>query len=579
MRLDAWPTRAQFRPEEPVGIEVRVTDATPARGVPLSARISALGIDVTSARGQVETSNDGCGQATLFVQLPPTEPPSLDSIGYGVEVIALKEEGGGGRATTAFDVAPHWSAAPRYGFAADFAPDEEPAESMRRADEMLKLHANVIQFYDWMASHHTFLPATEEFVDPLGRRLSHAVVRRKVELARERGMAALAYGALYGAEADFSDAHPDWLLYDGAEQPLRLADLFYLQDFSEGSPWRDWIIGQYEQAVAQLGFDGIHIDQYGFPKRALSRASGTWRQIDVGDRFPGFVDEAASRVLALKPEGGSIFNCVNAWPLEGMARASRDAATYIEVWEPHVNYRDIYELVSRARLLRPNKQVILAAYLRPFHPQSERSVGALNAFRLVSATIHASGGFHLIAGEGNGLLAEAYYPRYGLLEADELAVVRRYADYVVRNTRLLHGAVDADIAWTHVGPANEVIVLDHPQLTAYGAGARPNSLWLIARESDGRVSLHLVNLRGIASDAWNAEQPQAPDALEGIEVRAKLTGTVEGVWWDTPDDDVGLARALPFEVVTAAGGRVLTFRLPLVEFWSTVWWQTTGDAR
>src|SRR5581483_1801682 len=111
--------------------------------------------------------------------------------------------------------------------------------------DLLRLHVNVVQFYDWMASHHSFLPETDEFTDPLGRRLSLEVVRRKIALAHERGMVALAYGALYGAEAGFSLAHPDWLLYDGRHEPLALADIFYLQDFGPQSPWREWIIEQY----------------------------------------------------------------------------------------------------------------------------------------------------------------------------------------------------------------------------------------------------------------------------------------------------------------------------------------------
>ena len=467
----------------------------------------------------------------------------------------------------------HWWAAPRYGFFCDFSPDEPPAESERRADDLLRLHVNVVQFYDWMASHYEFFAPTVEFTDPLGRRLSHEVVRRKVDLAHERGMAALAYGALYGAEEAFSKEHPDWLLYNGAGHPLTLADIFYLQDFTEASGWRDWILGQYRRALAGLPFDGIHIDQYGAPKRALSRASGAWREVDVGAEFPGFVEEAASMLEEIRPEGGSLFNCVNAWPLEAMAAVTADAATYIEVWEPHSTYRDLYELVRRARRLRPDKEVILAAYLRPFHPRDGRRPGALNTFRLASAAVNAGGGFHLIAGEGRGLLTEAYYPNYERLAADEFEVVRRYFDFVVRNTALLHGPCGPDIAWTHVGPTNEAILLSHPDLGRYGAGAQPDSLWVVGRETGRVASLQLVNLRGLWGDEWNSDHPEAPRALEDLEVRVRTVGDVAGVWWDTPDDDVGLARPLAFEVREGEEGRFLVFRVPRVGFWSMAWWR------
>ena len=33
-------------------------------------------------------------------------------------------------------------------------------------------------------------------------------------------------------------------------------------------------------------------------------------------------------------------------------------------------YRDLYDLIRRARELRPRKHIILAAYLRAFHPDA-----------------------------------------------------------------------------------------------------------------------------------------------------------------------------------------------------------------
>lgn len=560
-RLDAWPTRAQLRPGEPLELLIDASD-------PMTVGVRLTDGETTVA--QTEVSVAGPGRIRTTVSLPRGIGSGA---GYGIEV----RGGEGLRATTAVDIAAHWSAAPRYGFFSDFDPGETPEESARRADALLKLHINVVQFYDWMVSHHTLVSPTDEFTDPLGRRLSHAVARRKVELVHERGIAALGYGALYGAEAEFSQAHADWLLYDGERRPLSLAGLFFLQDFAEGSPWRTWILDQYALAVDRLGFDGIHIDQYGTPKWALSRAAGDWRRIDVGAAFPGFVEEAARLLRDRRPEGGSIFNCVNAWPLDGMVAVASDAATYIEVWEPSTRYRDLYELVRRARLLRPDKQVILAAYLQPFAPDVLRTGGALTAFRLASAAIGASGGFHLIAGEGQALLTEAYYPRYGRLDDAEAAVVRRYFDFTVRNTALLHGPAAPDIAWTHVGPTNDLILLDHPNLQTYGAGAQVGSLWVIGHERGDLTVLQLINLRGLSIDAWNSPQERLPSPLVDVEVRVRIVGGIAGVWWDTPDDEIGLARSVAHEVANTAAGRLLVFRVPRIDVWSTVWWRATDE--
>ncbi len=519
--LSITPTRAQFRPGEAPRFRIAVTGwgggplevhGTVTRGAPAHGRVASFvaSIDVDSA---------GNGARELQLELPDASAAAGFAVG-------IESADGQHRASTAFDVAPHWRDAPRYGFFSDFAPDEDEATSVARADALLALHVNVVQFYDWMYSHHTLVAPTTEFTDPLGRQLSHDVGRRKVTLAHERGMAALAYGALYGAEKEFADEHPDWLLYDGRHERLQLADIFYLQDSREVSGWRRWIIDQYRDAIEQLGFDGIHIDQYGYPKRSLSRATGDWAEVELTREFPSFVEQACRETLETAREGGgSIFNLVNAWPLEAMPAVESDAATYIEVWDPHSTYRDLYDLIRRARELRPRKHIILAAYLRAFHPDDGRGAGAMNSLRLAWAAINASGGFHLLAGEGTGVLAEAYYPKYGTLDPGEFEILRRYADFAVRNTAALHGG-GTDVAWTQVGELNDVVLLELPAPgdPGYGAGAVPGTVWTIGRESSGVTSLSLINLVGLASPRWNSDQVTAPTRLESIRVRAVVTG-------------------------------------------------------
>lgn len=541
----------------------------PSARIQLEGTVFELGRPTSGIKGELELDRNGNGETALETAVSPLT--SGHSVGYAVEITA-SDGSRSATSTTAFDVADHWSQAPRYGFLSDFNSEESAEESQRRLDMLLRLHVNVIQFYDWMATHHTFLAPSEEFTDTLGRRLSHAVVRRKIDLGHERGMAAIAYGALYGAEREFSESHPELLLYDGRGVPLSLADLFFLQDFSESSSWRSWILAQYERALDVLGFDGIHIDQYGCPKQALSRVTGAWRTFDAAQEFPGFVEEAARRVLERRPIGGSIFNCVNAWPLEGMASVASDAATYIEVWDPHSSYRELYELVRRAREIRPSKQVILAAYLLPFSPAKERRPGALTAFRLASAAIHGSGGFHLLPGEGASFLTEAYYPRYGPLADREYAVVRRYYDFIVRNTTLLHHWQGHDLAWTHVGATNDVITLHHPDLEEYGAGARLGALWVIARKSGVVTALQLINLRGLVSDKWNVAHESPPAAIESVELRIAIIGGISEAWWDTPDDDVGRPRPLSVTVLDEPDGRFARLRIPRIDIWTAVWW-------
>lgn len=68
---------------------------------------------------------------------------------------------------------------------------------------MNKFHLNVIQFYDWMYRHDDLVPRQDEFVDPMGRTMSYKVIREKVAALHDKGMAAMAYGAVYTGLKDF----------------------------------------------------------------------------------------------------------------------------------------------------------------------------------------------------------------------------------------------------------------------------------------------------------------------------------------------------------------------------------------
>lgn len=174
MILNVWPTRAQFRPNENVDLMVSVSEAEPAT-LRLNIRVLEDSKEQYVGEHRLEVGNGGVG--TLQLAIPEL---ALASAGDGPSGCAVEATATSGettvRATTAFDVARHWSEVPRYGFFSDFAPDETEQEAERRADLLLRLHVNVVQFYDWMASHHTFIPESEEFTDPLDRRLDRKSV-------------------------------------------------------------------------------------------------------------------------------------------------------------------------------------------------------------------------------------------------------------------------------------------------------------------------------------------------------------------------------------------------------------------
>jgi dextranase len=377
---------------------------------------------------------------------------------------------------------------------------------------------------------------------------------------------------MYGGEKPVAVEHPEWLLYDGNGEPYHLIDLFYIQNFARGCGWREMILGEYEGAVTRLGFDGIHIDQYGFPKRAMYRpAPGVEQVVDLTAEMPDFVAEACERIRRIHPDGGNIFNCVNNWPVEGIAPLrDADRATYIEVWSPFDAYRDLHELVRHAKAAGPHKQVILSAYLKPFHRESERPEGAMSGLKLATAAIYAAGGFHLLLGEGDGVLADAYYPMFGRLSAADLAAVQRYYDFVVAYGELLHDMSLRDVTHTWMGGGFNAETRETNCDAPVGTSvhAEPGKVWTILHEKPGRRVLNLINLHGLTHDQWR--QPQAePVPVAGIQVQLQVHTPIQAVWCASPDDG-GAPRRLAFEQVPD-GRPYVRFVVPRLDTWTVVW--------
>jgi dextranase len=131
---------------------------------------------------------------------------------------------------------------------------------------------------------------------------------------------------------------------------------FYITDLRPGAPGASASC-RVRGGVDEVGFDGIHMDQYGFPKWSYDAAGAA---VDLATRSRA--SSTRPRTRGATREGAAVlFNAVNDWPIEEVA-PSDQAAVYIEVWPPHDRYRDLVDLIRRARDLS-GKQAILAAYL------------------------------------------------------------------------------------------------------------------------------------------------------------------------------------------------------------------------
>ena len=512
------PTRAFFRPGDHGEIVVRVT------GSVLGA--TTAHVIITELQRTLLTAASSFTGPEQIIQFPL---PATPGRGYGVAVELTDTATGQvlARAFTALDVQNSWTDAPRYGFLSGFAPGEEYEQ---RADALLARHINVVQFYDWMYRHYQYLPPDDTFTDILHRTLSLSSTRRAIAAVQARSMAAMAYGSVYGAEPEYALAHPDELLYDDAGKALSLDGAFYFQDVRPGS-WRDRILGEYRKAIQDVHFDGIHADQYGFPETAKD-AHGDL--VQMGPALAGIVGAAQHAVVDAGGDG-IIFNCVTNWPIRDVAPEPQ-LCTYIEVWPPYRTLGDLSQLVRGAKELAQQRQVILAA---------DMSAGASTpneaetATLLASSTIHASGGFHLLLGEGTGILVDPYYPKFEVPGPVFQRKLVAHWNFIVR-----YGAYLFDRSLI---PGTKVKVSNR-------------KVWSIHRRTEGFETVSLINAH--PNDLWDALKAKPP-VRRNVRVEIPMTGSISGVFLASPDSATG-AAAPDYEHVHGT----LVVTVPSVRTWT-----------
>lgn len=560
MIIDWYPLRAQYLSGEPVTLALELTNpGTTEAAWKIEVRVLRLASE--TERRSVNVRLSGGERRTIEWKLQSYEA-GFD--GFGADVDLIAEDGSVlGTASTSFDVVSDWRRSTRYGFLSDF-------HARERGDEedvkwLSKMHLNLVQFYDWMYRHDDLVAETSEYTDLMGRELCLDVVKEKVELCRRHGMKSIAYGAVYAASKPFAERHPDWALYRSDGEPYDFIDIFTIMNIMESCPWHAHILSEYKRAIELVGFDGIHMDTYGFPKTGTSIWGGDKKAIRLDEHFATLIDHAREELERSKEDIALIFNNVGNWPVEPVARAGQDAV-YVEVWKPYERYHHIRQLILDAQRAGGGKPVILAAYLKPFRTEIDQH-RARNAGLLLTAAIAAHGGYHLLAGEHQAVLTQAYYADYTSVEGDFASELRKYYDFNIRYANLLYDTELKDVSMTHADGDNLEYVFDEIDYSTYGEAGK---VWMIIRESTARKTISLINLTGNAEDYWN-EGKGRPIRQEGIKIRLLLERKAIGVYLASPDEGLGRPQALPYAITNSLRGMTLEVVLPSLDVWSLLW--------
>jgi dextranase len=438
---------------------------------------------------------------------------------------------------------------PVMGFVTSFG--EESRESV--LDWLTRLRCTVVQVYDWMDSYSVPMPESESYDDPLGRTIQRSSLVALIEGIRAIGAIAQAYAPVCAADAELADGHPEWRLYRNDGKPESLGDLLQIMDPGSGA-WREHWVREYCLAVEALGFNGFHLDTYGYPRNALN-ARG--ESVSVEEGYLEFVQS----VRSARPNDVVSFNQVNGVP-RGFPTPASPSFRYSEVWPPNHAWRHLEGLLTRSAGSHPRHGDTLAIY--PPVWEGERSE-ALRTAVLSEAIITSLGSNTLIWGDDHGVLRHPYYVDHETLDTPECETVLEWHRFGLRCRDLFRDSVDT--SWYEISDENASVVVEAD--VAVSPEPRGGAVFCRVRRSAELVVVGVLDLSGSDHGSWRDGTKEGTCASVDVSVLV-----------DDPDrwsvDVAVLGRgAGRFEpslsnATTMREGIGLRIRVPLAHGWSVL---------
>lgn len=518
------PDRVTYSPENSVQIEVR--------GAEESGKLTIWRL------GQLVSSHSYDGQSSLDLG-------KLPSGSYGLEL-----KMGNQFARTAVEVTENSRSRLRYGFVTDYSPDRD---LNLVTDNIRRLHLSGIQFYDWAYRHANLLGGGERYTDALNQPISLQTVRDLVSSVQSVGASALGYAAIYAVGPN---EWPQWkhrALLTGSDQPYGLGDFLFLLD--PASPdWLEHFENDLIHSVEQIGFDGFHLDQYGYPKLAR-RADGPI--VDLSASFATLI----SKVRRALPTQQLVFNNVNDFPTWVTAHTPQDAI-YIEVWAPNISLNALSQVVNRAKNLVGEKPVVVAAYQHVYDLAPTAVSDLATAFTM--ATLFSHGATQILAGEADRILVDPYYVRNHKIEKSTANVLKSWYDFLVEHDEVLLDPRIVDVTNSYAGIYNDDCDVTFENASV-SESAQPGTVWRRITSIENRFVMHLINLVGQDNVLWDS--PRNTPAILGIS-RLRFRRVGEQIPVVHVADPDGQCRLMEIPV-TIEGDHAVAL-LPPMHIWQVV---------
>jgi dextranase len=466
-------------------------------------------------------------------------------------------------------VGAHQGERPVHGFATSFEDsDVEAVLTWHRA-----LRSTVVQVYDWMASYTEPLGPETGWEDPSHRPVSLSALRALAAGLTELGAVTHAYAPVYAVGNAFAAVHPEMLMYRGDGQPIRFLDQIVLAN-PGNEAWQQHFVDSYGSAADTIGFNGFHIDTYGYPRIAQDVEGNA---IDVRTAYESFL-----RFLrAARPSDLLSFNQVNGVP-SATQLPGDPGFRYCEIWPPNTEWRHFEGLLDRtsgrAGLLADlalRDAVVrgsIACYPpvwgigRPGGPVPLSSrPAALRTVVSTEAIATLLGTSALIYGDITAALSDPYYPKHAQLSPDEATTVIAWRRFALRCRDLfLEGE---DTSWYEIDDENGSVAV---QATA---PIRPEPVggagFARVMQSQGRISVGVLDLTGSTNGRWS--EPTEAGSITSVTIRVlvdhpeswRAEGAILGSRHDGFTD-------LPAAIIDHRQGQALEVELPVLAGWSVL---------
>ena len=409
---------------------------------------------------------------------------TIAALPLGTHVVEARSEDGTLLAEEFFGVRQHLGDDPIIGFVTSF--DEESRVSV--LSWLGQLRCSVVQVYDWMASYSSPLPTANSYEDPLGRPIDRLALERLIVGIRAIGAVAQAYAPVCAANDKLADERPEWRLFRNDGTPQSLGTLLQIMN-PASMGWRQHWIESYGHAVDTLGFNGLHLDTYGYPRNALT-VSG--EPVSVAEGYEGFIHA----VREARPRDVLSFNQVNGVP-RGLVPPPSPSFRYVEVWPPNDRWRHLEGLLQRSSGGQLRQGDTLALY--PPVWNGDRA-SALRTAVLSEAVTTTLGANTLIWGDDFGVLCHPYYVNHEQLRGEEIAVALQWHRFGLRCRDLFRS--DTDTSWYELNDENASVVVSWSGRTS----PEPLGGALYARviRNDDVVAVSLLDLSGNAEGSWSS---------------------------------------------------------------------------